>query len=236
MKRPPEECTPCTSLQSVPRIGMRYLMRTRSQGSHRIACWNWRRQTGTGGSRSIQSRKTTPAGPAVTSTGSQAGAAAPAMHRAGTGTSTDERTIDAGPSHHRSPERPAGSTNPDRKESRMAEYINKADAIRAITIRKSPENSPAQNRMLSLIEKAIIRTPSADVAPVVHGVPVRKNRESKEVIYLQEKEENGEILYKRYVYTDKTDWVEYCSVCGKRLCSRYNNFCPNCGAKMDLEG
>ena len=77
--------------------------------------------------------------------------------------------------------------------------------------------------------------PAADVAPVVRGTPVRKNRESREVIYLQAGEENGEILYKRYVYVDKTDWVEYCSACGKRLCSRFNNYCPNCGAKMDKE-
>lgn len=49
----------------------------------------------------------------------------------------------------------------------MAEYINKADAIRAIIIRKKPENSPAQNRMLNSIQKAIIRIPAADVAPVV---------------------------------------------------------------------
>lgn len=74
-----------------------------------------------------------------------------------------------------------------------------------------------------------------DVTSIVHGVPVRKNRESRETIYLKYGEEHGEILYKRYVYVDKTDWVEYCSVCGKRLCSRFNNYCPNCGEKMDLE-
>lgn len=117
----------------------------------------------------------------------------------------------------------------------MAEYIERERLKRAISA-DCQHLFSFDESLYDLFMINIDEIPAADVAPVVHGVPVRKNRESKEVIYLQEKEENGEILYKRYVYTDKTDWVEYCSVCGKRLCSRYNNFCPNCGAKMDLEG
>lgn len=61
----------------------------------------------------------------------------------------------------------------------MAEYINKADAIRAIIIRKKPENSPAQNRMLNLIQKAIIRIPAADVAPVVRCRECKHYREHR---------------------------------------------------------
>lgn len=109
----------------------------------------------------------------------------------------------------------------------MDDYISRRDLL----ARYDAEHKGAPGRARELITQA----PSADVAPIVHGVPVIKNRESREVIYRQAGEENGEILYKRYVYVDKTDWVEYCSVCGKRLCSRFNNYCPNCGAKMDKE-
>lgn len=27
--------------------------------------------------------------------------------------------------------------------------------------------------------------------------------------------------------------IPYCGNCGKRLCSRFMNFCPNCGGKVD---
>lgn len=111
--------------------------------------------------------------------------------------------------------------------TKTTDYISRRDLL----ARYDAEHTGAPGRARELIEQA----PAADVAPVVHGVPVIKNRESREVVYLQAGEENGEILYKRYVYVDKTDWVEYCSVCGKRLCSRFNNYCPNCGAKMDKE-
>lgn len=68
-----------------------------------------------------------------------------------------------------------------------------------------------------------------------HGVPVRKHRENKVFVYVPVTGQNEPALYKRYVYVDRTNWVEYCSICGKRLCSRFNNYCPNCGAKMDKE-
>lgn len=74
------------------------------------------------------------------------------------------------------------------------------------------------------------------VLPVVHGVPVRKIRPSKHEWYEEVKTENGEILYRKHVYVDETNWSEYCPACGKRLCSRFKSYCPNCGAKMDLEG
>lgn len=111
----------------------------------------------------------------------------------------------------------------------MNEYIKREDALQAL------ESCACWSRPFISAYEEIQEMPAADVTPVVHGIPVRKNRESREVVYLQAGEENGEILYKRYVYVDKTDWVEYCSACGKRLCSRFNNYCPNCGAKMDKE-
>lgn len=47
--------------------------------------------------------------------------------------------------------------------------------------------------------------------------------------------ENGETLYLKRIFVDEKSRVMYCPACGKRLCSRFDNYCPNCGAKMDLE-
>lgn len=59
------------------------------------------------------------------------------------------------------------------------------------------------------VRDVIRGVPAADVAPVVHGR-----------------------------WDDTLDGITpYCSVCGRshRLMGRTPNFCPNCGAKMDLE-
>lgn len=77
---------------------------------------------------------------------------------------------------------------------------------------------------------------AADVEPVVHGKPVVKNRPK----FYKKYEAvgwsvEGERLYIEHVVFEEKNRVEYCPVCAKRLCSRFNNYCPNCGAKMDLE-
>lgn len=82
------------------------------------------------------------------------------------------------------------------------------------------------------INQYIDEEPSVDVAPVTHGAPIRKSRPRKYECFEEAKTENGEILYRKHVYVDETNWVEYCPVCKKRLCSRFENYCPNCGAKM----
>lgn len=71
-------------------------------------------------------------------------------------------------------------------------------------------------------------------APVVHGSPVYHNRPARYEHYeMVQQTENGEPLYKRQYYTLQDNPVAYCSECGKRMCSRFTSFCPNCGAKMD---
>lgn len=123
----------------------------------------------------------------------------------------------------------------------MAEYIDRGIAISKFSFyqgERIPETDVDgfPNTITFKDVKSVIRgVPAADVAPVVHGVPVRKNRPSKHERYEEVKTENGEILYKKYVYVDETNWIEYCPVCEKRLCSRFKNYCPHCGAKMDLE-
>ena len=51
----------------------------------------------------------------------------------------------------------------------MAEYIERATAVRAVLRQRQPTNSVAQNRMLSIIQHDLLAMPAADVAPVVHG-------------------------------------------------------------------
>lgn len=51
----------------------------------------------------------------------------------------------------------------------MAEYIEREAAIKAVLRMRRPENSVAQNRMLSIIQMDMLKLPAADVAPVVHG-------------------------------------------------------------------
>lgn len=85
--------------------------------------------------------------------------------------------------------------------------------------------------------KELLEAKSADVTPVVHGTPISKISPQKYEIYEQAGTgENGEVLYHKRIYVDEKNSAEYCPVCNKRLCSRFRSFCPNCGAKMDLEG
>lgn len=98
----------------------------------------------------------------------------------------------------------------------MAEYIERETMIQAIREYKGFfQDSPSTNHMILKMEAEDVARDleAADVAPVVHG---------------------------RWVYGEDVDIQ--CSVCGadaltegdyRQVKSRY---CPNCGAKMDLEG
>ena len=52
---------------------------------------------------------------------------------------------------------------------KMAEYIERAAAIKAVLRERKPTNSVAQNHMLSIIQRDLLTMLAADVAPVVHG-------------------------------------------------------------------
>ena len=49
----------------------------------------------------------------------------------------------------------------------MAEYIDRAAAVKSVLRMRRPENSVAQNRMLSIIQMDMLKLPAADVVPVV---------------------------------------------------------------------
>ena len=51
----------------------------------------------------------------------------------------------------------------------MAEYIERSAAVKAVLRERSPANSVAQNRKLSIIQRDLSTMPAADVVPVVHG-------------------------------------------------------------------
>lgn len=97
----------------------------------------------------------------------------------------------------------------------MAEYIVK-ETLQAKLNRKKAE--PANKRYtegwndaILMVKSMIHSEKAADAAPVRHG------RWGVEVGMNFFKERN-------------------CPVCKKRIESNFWNFCPNCGAKMDLEG
>lgn len=67
-----------------------------------------------------------------------------------------------------------------------------------------------------------------------HSKPVYKNRpEWYDQYYKTEVTQDGEPLYRKERKLFENNLVAYCGVCGKRLCSRFTNFCPACGAKVD---
>ena len=96
----------------------------------------------------------------------------------------------------------------------MAEYIKRAEAVKSVLRMCRPENSVAQNRMLLIIQMDMLKLPTADVAPVVHG--------------------RWEQCFEDW--RQQIDGNE-CFVCGFKYFGtgiRSFHYCPNCGAKMDL--
>lgn len=117
----------------------------------------------------------------------------------------------------------------------MAEHIERAAAVKAVLRMRRPENSVAQNRMLSIIQMDILKLPAADVAPVVRGRPCVKTRTVQMTGYHEElgtRAADGSTLYRKAMAHVDVPY-EYCPVCGATLCSRWRNYCGKCGAKMD---
>lgn len=88
----------------------------------------------------------------------------------------------------------------------MTEYMERQAALDAL---QAPEMFGITPYHIELIN----RIPAADVAPVAHGEWI--------------------------VCGDGADVPFMCSHCGKTVAAShkrmYDNYCPNCGAKMDLE-
>ena len=96
----------------------------------------------------------------------------------------------------------------------MAEYIDK-EIVLSLVQPDTPEDDKAAVTIATakkLVRSIVYRTPTADVAPVVHGRWIEKEKYTFGIMY-------------------------DCSLCEDRILDNGHpwNFCPKCGAKMDLE-
>lgn len=64
----------------------------------------------------------------------------------------------------------------------MAEYIDRAAAVKSVLRMRRPENSVAQNRMLSIIQIDMLKLPAADVVPVVRCKDCKYNVRTKKCL------------------------------------------------------
>lgn len=64
----------------------------------------------------------------------------------------------------------------------MAEYIERAAAVKSLLRMRRPENSVAQNRMLSIIQMDMLKLPAADVVPVVRCKDCKYNVGTKKCL------------------------------------------------------
>ena len=95
----------------------------------------------------------------------------------------------------------------------MDEYIKKSYAVDAVLDVYC--DTPDIDLSCEKFEAAIFKIPPADVAPVWHGRWLGWGK-------------SGTPTYENY---------GTCSVCGEdaEIYTEHRNYCPNCGAKMDLE-
>lgn len=117
----------------------------------------------------------------------------------------------------------------------MSEYIRKSLALEELEVlrQRYEMQDDCDELVARKCKEAVSALPSADVAPVVHGTPMLRYRTQRYERYEEcGLNENGEVLYLKRVFVDEKNYAMYCPACGKRLCSRFKSFCPNCGAKM----
>ena len=108
----------------------------------------------------------------------------------------------------------------------MAQYIERALANDALI------NSGIVGNDLEKAVNAICSVPAADVAPVVRGEWEKTHRHTNSYRKYTGFDEMGEehtiIVHEELEY----DWLK-CPYCGASAADNFQNFCPNCGAKMD---
>ena len=81
---------------------------------------------------------------------------------------------------------------------------------------------------------ALCEMDTADVAPVKHGHWVYKMRERNRYENLTGTDPLGE-THTVTVKTHVRGPVPYCSLCDALAADSFLDYCPRCGAKMDLE-
>lgn len=98
----------------------------------------------------------------------------------------------------------------------MADYIERAAAVKAVLRERKPTNSVAQNRMLSIIQHDLLTMCTADVAPVVLG-HWKKDRDTIKCTVC-----GFGMFPNRYTFMH--------GVCVTD--NKLPKYCENCGAKM----
>lgn len=95
----------------------------------------------------------------------------------------------------------------------MTEYIERSDALNLdFSVKLAPDKLKATMEGMALYADQIKLIPAADVAPVVHG--------------------RWAVLYEIWGKNVKTVAGYQCSKCGG-FNYYQDNYCPNCGARMD---
>ena len=118
----------------------------------------------------------------------------------------------------------------------MAEYIEKKALMVALCkeITGDGDYYKGKDDMQDQIRDMVSRFPAADVAPVRHGRWIMKHRHRGGFHRYTGIDDIGEqhtiTVDERVEYDDR-----YCSECGKQSADNFLNYCPDCGAKMDLE-
>ena len=118
----------------------------------------------------------------------------------------------------------------------MDEYINRESLMKRFCERCNEERSESPCEPSDCFAREVIKTiPSSDVAPVRHGRWIMKHKHRGGFRRYTGIDDMGEqhtiTADERVEYDDR-----YCSECGKQSADNFLNYCPNCGAKIDLEG
>lgn len=117
----------------------------------------------------------------------------------------------------------------------MNDYISRQVAIDDLREILNDPNCPLF--VSATVHQILESIPASDVRPVVREIPMLGYRPERYERYTEHGlSENGEMLYTKQVYVDEKSYAMYCPACGKRLCSRFTNFCPNCGCYMGSNG
>lgn len=123
----------------------------------------------------------------------------------------------------------------------MVRYID-ADALQAQLERKkagiaNQRYTEGWNDCMMRVKSMVSKAPTVDAVQVRHGKKVVKMRTVQMTGYHEEMNvhaEDSSTLYRKNMTCVDVPY-EYCPVCGATLCSRWNNYCGRCGARMDRE-
>lgn len=113
----------------------------------------------------------------------------------------------------------------------MPDYIDRDK----LPVNQIPIGGPMMPRIISVVyADDIAAAPAADVVEVVHGKWIKKHKHVGGFRRYTGVDDMGEqhtiTVDERAEFDDR-----YCSECGKQSADNFLSYCPNCGARMDME-